>query len=74
MHFLSQVKDLKGEVFPIDALPQKQLYWYSNKTCSLPKDERVSILVLSVLTNSIAQSPSLDINSLQMVKFSSAFY
>jgi len=72
MRFLTQVRDVKIEYY--DWLPQKQLDWYNNYTCSLPKFIRVSILVLRVLTNSIAQSPSLDTKSLQMVKNFSASY
>jgi hypothetical protein len=71
MFFLLQVKEM-AKAFVNDWLPEKQLDWYKNNTCSLPKDIRVSILVLVVLTNSIAQSPSSDSKILQMAKYFSA--
>jgi hypothetical protein len=66
MRFLLQVKEMKTDCYDYDWLPQEQSTWYKN-VCSEPKHSRVSILVFSVLYNSVAQSPSLDTKSLQMV-------
>lgn len=73
MRFLSQVvKEMKKELYTYDWLPKEQRAWYNKSISSLSKRNKVSILVLRFLTNSIAQSPPSDTKSLQMVKYFSA--
>ena len=55
MRFLSQVQPIQKESFMYDWLPQNQSVWYRKETRSIKRGMKVSILVLSVLSNAMAQ-------------------